>query len=170
MPIDQLANYAEIFGGIAVVVSLIYVAYQVRGNTRERRQHRRIETMEIMNTIHDFMSGPGNLSEIYVKASTDYNNMTPPERIRFTNMYSKTFVAWDLLIGMHEDGDLSQRELDRFENYIQISFSSPMIRHWWRTMANRATIPPRVLERIDAYVKEADRKGLTPTQPVPYDA
>lgn len=162
MPIDQLANFAEVFGGIAVVVSLIYVALQVRGNNRERRQHRRIETMEIMNTIHDFMSGPGNLSEIYIKASTDYNNMTLPERIRFTNMYSKTFVAWDLLIGMHEDGDLTKRELDRFEAYIQISFNSPMIRHWWKTTANRATVPDRVIGRIDAYVKEADRNNTTP--------
>jgi len=170
MPIDQLANYAEVFGGIAVVVSLIYVAYQVRGNTRERRQHRRIETMEIMNTIHDFLTGPGNLSEIYIKAATDYNNLTAPERVRFINMYSKAFVAWDLLIGMREDGDLRQRELDRFESYLLNSFRSPMIRHWWRTNANRATIPPRVLERIDAYVEEADRKGLTPTPVPPYDA
>jgi len=168
MPIDQLANYAEVFGGAAVIISLLYVAFQVRANNRERRQHRRIETMEVLNTVHDFMSGPGNLSEIFAKASTDYNNLTLAERVRFSNMYSKCFVAWDLLIGMREDGDLTQAELDRFEAYMLASFDSPMIRHWWKNSAIHESYPDRVVLRVSAHVKEADEKGMTPAPGVPY--
>ena len=37
MNIDQLGSIGEFIGGIAVVVSLIYVAIQLRRNTKETR-------------------------------------------------------------------------------------------------------------------------------------
>jgi hypothetical protein len=33
MNVGELANYAEIIGGVAVLISLIYVAIQIRQNT-----------------------------------------------------------------------------------------------------------------------------------------
>jgi hypothetical protein len=34
VPLDSLAKTAEIIGALAVVISLIYVGYQVRQNTK----------------------------------------------------------------------------------------------------------------------------------------
>jgi len=170
MPIDQLANYAEVFGGLAVIVSLLYLAIQVRAHNRDQRQHRRIETFEIMNTIHDFMSGPSNVSEIFAKAATDYNSLTYAERIRFSNMYSKSFNALELLMGMREDGAISKEELARFEFFLKTSFNPPMIRHWWRTAAVRDSLTNRVRERVDNWVADAETGSANTIAVEPFDA
>ncbi len=162
MPIDQLANYAEVFGGAAVIVSLIYLAFQVRANTREQRHQRRFESFEIQNTIYDFMSGPANLSETFVKAARDYNNLTEAERIRFTNMYLKVFHAFDMIIGMHEDGSITADELARFDRYMIGGFNYPDIRYWWSNFADKALASDRVRERVDQVVAELEAQGVNP--------
>lgn len=160
----------QIVAALAVVASLIFVGFQVRAYTREQEQARRFETFQIFNTIADFMSGPGNLSEVYAKAATDINNMTQPERIRFANMYTKCFNAYDLLIGMCQSGDISKDELARFEAYLLASFNSPMIRQWWEKGATREAIAPRVIERIDAYVTKANKEERAAAPLMTYDA
>ena len=170
MTLETLYLIMQIVAAIAVVASLVFVGLQVRSYTREQEQARRFETFQIFNTVADFMSGPGNLSEVYAKASTDINNMTYPERIRFNNMYTKCFNAYDLLIGMSHNGDISEAELVRFEAYLLPSFNSPMIREWWRKGANREAIAPRVLERIDAYVATASEEEREAAPLMTYDA
>jgi len=170
MSLDGWAAWAEIFGAVAVIASLTFLGFQVRAYTRDQRQHRRIETFEIMNTIHDFMSGPSNVSEIFAKAATDYNSLTYAERIRFSNMYSKTFNALELLMGMREDGAISKEELARFEHYLKASFNPPMIRHWWKTAAVRDSLTNRVRQRVDSWVKDAETGSATIIPVEPFDA
>ncbi len=170
MTLEDLYLIMQIAAGMAVVASLVFVGLQVRAYTREQEHLRRFETFQIFNTISDFMSGPGNLSEVYAKAATDINNMTLPERIRFNNMYNKCFNAYDLLIGMAEGGDISKDELERFEAYLLPSFNSPMIRQWYRKGANKDAIAPRVVARIDAYVAAADEEERDAAPLMTYDA
>lgn len=168
MPIDQLANYAEVFGGAAVIISLIYLAIQVRANTREQRHRRRIETFEVQNTVQDFMAGDNTVSQTFTKAATDYNSLTMAERVKFLNMYLKCFTAWDLVIAMHKDGEISDEALRNFESYMESSFAYPMIRHWWKTMPWTGQVPKRVADRINAFVKRADAENMVPSAWPPY--
>lgn len=170
MTLETVYLIMQIVAAISVVASLVFVGLQVRAYTREQEHLRRFETFQIFNTIADFMSGPGNLSEVFAKAATDINNMTYPERIRFNNMYNKCFNAYDLLISMSEGGDISGADLERFEAYLLPSFNSPMIRQWWAKGANRDAIPPRVSERIDAYVAAANAEERKAVPLMTYDA
>lgn len=155
MPIDQLANYAEIFGGIAVVVSLIYVGLQLRANTKEQRQQRRVEIFEIENSIHDFMVGPGEIAETFVSTATDLENASMADRIRFSSMFLKVFNAYEMLISMYEDGTIPKERLDRFERFIAGSFVFPNVRLWWLTTPYRDYVSERVLKRNDEMAKAA---------------
>lgn len=169
MTLETLYLIMQIVAALAVIGSLVFVGLQVRAYTREQEHLRRFETFQIFNTIADFMSGPGNLSEVFAKAATDINNMTYPERIRFNNMYNKCFNAYDLLIGMSEGGDITQGELERFEAYLLPSFNSPMIRQWWGKGANKDAIPPRVIARIDAFVAAANEEERDAAPLMTYD-
>jgi hypothetical protein len=52
MNIEAAANYADVIGGIAVLISLIYVGVQIRGNTSVNQG---------IATQHTFFIDPGNL-------------------------------------------------------------------------------------------------------------
>lgn len=83
MPIDQLANYAEIFGGIAVVVSLLYVALQVRANTREQRLNRANESADNYSRFQILLIENPEFRDLWVKGADDINVLTPSELLGF---------------------------------------------------------------------------------------
>jgi len=46
MNLESLANFGEFIGGIGVILSLIYVAFQIRQNTVSRRTETYARTVE----------------------------------------------------------------------------------------------------------------------------
>jgi hypothetical protein len=54
MSLHELANLGQIIGGLAVVISLIYVAYQIRQNTNAVRS-------ATAQTVHEHFSNWYNL-------------------------------------------------------------------------------------------------------------
>jgi len=45
MELDVLANVGEFLGGLAVIVSLIYVVVSIRQNTRQLRENVKVQTL-----------------------------------------------------------------------------------------------------------------------------
>lgn len=83
MPIDQLANYAEVFGGIAVVVSLLYLALQVRANTKEQRLTRANEAADNYSRFQMLLIENPDFRDIWVKGADDISVLSPSELLGF---------------------------------------------------------------------------------------
>lgn len=83
MPIDQVANYAEIFGALAVVVSLIYVALQVRANTREQRLTRANEAADNYSRFQTLLIENPEFRDIWIKGADDISVLSPSELLGF---------------------------------------------------------------------------------------
>lgn len=83
MPIDQLANYAEIFGAVAVIVSLLYVALQIRANTREQRLNRANESADNYSRFQMLLIENPEFRDLWVKGADDITALTPSELLGF---------------------------------------------------------------------------------------
>jgi hypothetical protein len=51
MPLPELANIAEIVGGVAVVISLVYLAIQIRQNTNSVRNATQQSNTALWSTL-----------------------------------------------------------------------------------------------------------------------
>jgi len=80
LKLSDWASIAEIIGAIAVVVSLLYLAAQINGQTQEARAA----------AMHEFMVGwrestaaftDRELSETFVKASSNFESLTKSDRL-----------------------------------------------------------------------------------------
>ncbi len=83
MDISYIANLAEIFGTAAIVISLIYVAIQIRqGNQAMRMTAAQNVSRDIQNSISHIASDT-EFAGIHLNGMKDLDSLSPAERHRF---------------------------------------------------------------------------------------
>jgi hypothetical protein len=83
MNLNDLANIGQVIGAIAVVISLIYVALQIRQNTSAvRSPHRAISSRAFCKLVSSHPAD-AELSRIAANGLRDYQSLSENERTRF---------------------------------------------------------------------------------------
>lgn len=157
MSMEELSNYAEVFGGIAVIISLMYLAVQVRANTREQRHQARYDQFEIQNSVYNLMIEDAETTRVFIKAGQDYETLDDAERIRFGVANLKVLHAFYLIMEMRDDGLVDEDVFRGFEQFILGSLSTPGSRYWWTKMQFPQHVAPRVREHFTKLLAEKDR-------------
>ena len=65
MDLQALANLSQILGGVAVVISLVYLAIQVRQGTRAQRTENYARALDRVATMQALLSQDGDLSKVF---------------------------------------------------------------------------------------------------------
>ena len=101
MSIQEWAALAEIIGAIAVVVSLIYLAVQVRQNTHELSMSLKgtelaafERNVESGNRIREMFILNPEVSELYTQGIRNYADLSSPEQFRLDMILSNVFSAF----------------------------------------------------------------------------
>ena len=81
MNIGELANYAEVIGGVAVLISLIYVAIQIRQNTAVVRTSNYADLSFKVSEFNQMIAGNDELADIYIRGTESYQNLSEIEQI-----------------------------------------------------------------------------------------
>ena len=85
---DVVSAIGEIVGAAAVVISLIYLAVQIRKQTEESRLS---ATCELATQYQDglkLIAADENLTEIYLKAIRDYESLPDTERTELRGQFT----------------------------------------------------------------------------------
>ncbi len=90
MSLGDLANLGQIIGAIAVVISLFYVAYQIRQNTNAVRSATAQSVHEHFAKWYHLLAADGDLSQIVANGLHDYSSLSEQEKARFI----ATFMAF----------------------------------------------------------------------------
>ena len=84
MTLDQLANLGEFLGGLAVLLTLVYLAVQVRQNTHAlKRSSARLTSVQ----NSDALRGWAESSEVMIEGFDRLESMPPAERFRFNLLW-----------------------------------------------------------------------------------
>jgi len=99
MELSQLANLGELLGGLGVIGSLIYVAFEIRGNTQAAHNTAYHETVnQILTGNRNLMSARWN--ELYAR---------PREELSEVELYQREAPIAEVLFGMESMLNLKQR-------------------------------------------------------------
>jgi len=83
MSLDDLANMGQVIGAIAVVISLIYVALQIRQNTNAVRSATAQTVHEHFAKWYHLVAADDELSQIVANGLRDYGSLSEQQRVRF---------------------------------------------------------------------------------------
>jgi hypothetical protein len=87
MNLNDLANLGQIIGALAVVISLFYVAHQIRQNTNAVRSATAQAVHEHFAQWYHLVAADDDLSQIVAKGLRDYGSLSEKERVRFIATY-----------------------------------------------------------------------------------
>ena len=131
MTLQDLANLGEVIGAFGVIVSLIYLAVQIRENTQAMRRE---ATQDIIRSLNEqlrfFIESPG-LAGLFITASERPEELTGEERFRFQSLLHVSFSNLELALGYHRDGLLSDETIEVYTQGILTFFENPVVVEWW---------------------------------------
>src|SRR5215475_1430321 len=93
MTLNDLANLGQVVGAIAVVISLIYVALQIRQNTNAVRSATAQTVHEHFSNWYNLLAADAELAQIASKGLRDYASLSEQERVRFIAIFM-SFVSY----------------------------------------------------------------------------
>jgi len=129
---DALGAIAEAIGSIAVVITLIYLAVQIRHTSKSTRL---ASAQGLAITFSDFMSqlsSDAETADIYLRGLKDDSGLTKEERFRFDTLILQMLRHADVHFHAHLDGAISKGLWEVTEaGYMQV-FRQPGARASWQ--------------------------------------
>jgi hypothetical protein len=151
---QAIGAVGELIGGIAVVVSLVYLAIQIRQNTRQIQENitavrlaRRDEMQQLFSRFRHLVSTPEN-RDLYLQGCQDYDALARPERFHFGLLLQEFLFCYEaMFLNLQEDvyprdaWDHGQSKL------LNAVLSQPGVQTWWER--NSLMFLPEFVAEID---------------------
>lgn len=153
MTLSDLADIAEIVGGIAVVVSLIYLAVQVRQNTKSIRDSTLQANTALWSSVLVSLSGP-ELVKAYAVGMSGKTDIKPMQYTQFFLICRCLFVAFENQYYQYRQGALDRETYRGYERSMsQQLLSFPGFRVWWQQ--SRDAFSPAFVKHVDELIEKA---------------
>lgn len=107
MTLSDLADIAEIVGGVAVVISLVYLAIQVRQNTNLVRNATLQSNTALWSSLLSNLAGPG-VVEAYAAGMSGKSDIQPVHYTQFFLLCRGLFAAFENQYYQFRQGVLDQ--------------------------------------------------------------
>lgn len=137
MDFDVLGNLGDFIGGIAVVVTLIYLAVQVRQNSHHVeasvRQARAQAIREGMSADYAIaVAQDEKLMALYLKGLLDFDALDELERARFSFLLGHMFGQIESNLLMYQEGFMSEERSEAQRHHLRVHIAAPGVRTWWK--------------------------------------
>ena len=129
--LEDLGNIGEFVGAIGVVASLLYLAWEVRRNTRiQLRSNHRASQEELHNSVRPAAEN-ADLAELVTHAMEDLSALTPPQRYQIDMFMMCWLQNAELMVLDHRDGLIEEETLQPYRRAIAGHLRTPGGRQWW---------------------------------------
>lgn len=147
MDLTQLGAIGEMVGGVAVLVTLVYLSTQVRqGNEQAKREAVASAAFDFPRQLCSFGMEDGNAAAIR-DGLRDYDALSPLEAMRFNSLMVGLYVAFVGVSDHHKAGLIPQDEFEATEaNFVRF-LNEPGARTWWEQ--TKHIYPARGVEAVE---------------------
>jgi hypothetical protein len=166
---DALGNLGDFIGGIGVVITLIYLAVQIKHNTEQTRLNTAAETWSgILDAWEPLYYGEN--SNVFRRGLAGELDPGAPDFLLFTMMMTRTLGQFELSVYQARHGALDDALLAMHSRLIQTMVTSPGGRDWWD---NAGTVlfgkdfvahVARIIETPDARIPNLSEAGRVADQ------
>ncbi len=156
-----LGNFGEFFGAIAVVVTLVYLAGQLRQNTKALRSASYEHWNEISSSFTDFVARySDDLAAIH--ANSSILDLTPQQRTLLSALGVKSMDQAQTAYLHFRAGTLDEDVYEsRIRSYCTFLETTPLMKQLWPSMKDYPI--PAFAAMIEARVSGFPESALTPS-------
>jgi hypothetical protein len=148
---DAIGAVGEIFGAIGVIITLAYLASQIRQNTRASKSEALQSLAESGASMNAMVVGDEEVARIFSAGLSDeYEQLNPIERTRFTFLIAQWILAYEAVYLQHGLGTVTDELFDsRMEN-LRMWLNTKGGRRAWEN--SKATFSKSYVAHVNAHV------------------
>jgi hypothetical protein len=148
MDLDQLGNLGEFVSGVAVVASLIYVAIQIRQNTRATQA---ATLQEVSRDMREQFS-PKPLEHEASRKISCGEKLTFEERWAWNQYTMNTFRMYENQWFQYRQGALDAQLFRGYQNHIYLTMDLPGAEAFWES-TRTAFFHPEFVTHVEELLK-----------------
>ena len=156
---EAVGAIAELLGALGVIISLAYLATQIRQNTRQMGEHSRELRIAAIDAIassfsrfRDPLIRDPELAALWLRGLEDYHGLDDVERVRIGRLFQELFFAHQNVFARFQEGATSEASWLDQRASIANNLRSPGIRQWWA--GSRSIYADEFEEVIEALLVE----------------
>ncbi len=149
MTFQDLGGIGEFIGGIGVVVTLLYLARQIRDSSRIERLNARYAISQSVSSVLDRLDEDPELNRIWMAARDTGEELNDEDRERLGRFLLRYFAQTSLAHGFSEiDPEIRSRYEPLLVRFLEI----PAVQGWWSRQREFITEPFR--SEVDQHLRK----------------
>ena len=133
---EAIGAVGEIVGALGVVVSLVYLASQIRTQNRESRLAAATEWTNQWNEFSVSFAEHPTLAEVWRKGSQEFSSLNPSEVVQFSAQCGRFFRVAEGIHEQYAQGRLNPNIWRGLERTLEDIARLPGVKAWWPTRSH----------------------------------
>ena len=131
MSLEDLGNIGEFVAAAAVIVSLIYLAVQIRQNTKSVRASTYHSVNRAAHEMQMIVAGSETLSRVMIKAAREPEALSLDERLRFNMTMRSSFAWYEDIYFQYQQSMVGRDYWEARQRSMLDQLREPGISSWW---------------------------------------
>ena len=151
---EMLAAIGQLAAVVIGIPSLIYLAVQIRAQTRERRQSA-VNALTVQWTDLTRSLESAEFAPIYLRGVQNFDDLDPVSKMRFSAFMNRFFKSFESMYFSHRDGILVAASWGEIQRVMSDLIAYPGIQQWWKTRRHWQT--EEFAAAVDAMIANGDK-------------
>jgi hypothetical protein len=155
---EAFGNVGDFIGGIGVVITLAYLALQIRQNSKSVKAASAQAVLGAITQSIASMASSSAASRVAVLGQTDFDQLSEDEQLQFAMWILGWFRVFEQAHHQFATGVLDPVQWKGHGAQIESTMQSPVVRRWWAV--RRVLFDPDFRRFIDGLPAESSLPGL----------
>ena len=157
MTLAELSDISQALGAVAVIVSLIFVALQIRQNTRALKATSHHAVTDSFNAINTLIMSDPKVARIWRLGMAGSERLDEDERVSFSFMALGYMRIFETLHYQFRTGSLEPKLFEAELNTLKWTATNPGFLAWWAV--NPISLSDEFRAFIDGLIREAPMRA-----------
>ena len=144
--------YIEAIQAFALVTSIIFVAYEIRQNTKSNKLKNWEGSVNRFNTLFKRTDNI-DVSKIIIKGRKDYSNCLDFEKEIFNNYYFELILCYEGMVIQAKNQPHGEELLKIPFKHLSYHFSKKGVKEWWKEFNLNFGASPMMVNFINEVLK-----------------
>ena len=164
---SALGAIAEITGVALVIVSLLFVGFQVRQNTQQLRQENLLKTIRGTLDTNWYYHRDGRAFDVVRRGCHDFDALSAQEQAHFHSILVDLSFYVEMVARLSRAGLIDPDALEVNTRFFLATLRTPGGKRWWEIVRRTRPMPAEAIEQIQAMLDDPNRarEKLTDLQP-----
>ena len=156
----MIGALGELAGALAVVVTLFYLARQIRDSARQDRRLQYAQLNRDFLQLNIAITHDESMADVFVRGALDPSSLSPSQVARVNSGVLMTFRALEALFHYHREGGIDDWGADSYRASMVDLMGLPGFREYWTN--RRHWYSSEFQKEVDQWLSKAPESTLLP--------